>query len=126
MHTILAGSLLAQTFSVERYVLRTTRKNMSFKRARAEAAAGGFAASSESLLEDSEAKEAGQRFRRLLVEKYFDGSATAADVAQLAYWHVESGGLGGEELALHPRNASKHGAEHLRSRKLQIHISPTS
>ncbi|CAE7679618.1 unnamed protein product [Symbiodinium sp. CCMP2592] len=47
--------------------------------------------------------EAAQKFRRLLVERLLDGSATATDTCQLAYWHVASGGEGAEDLALNPR-----------------------
>ncbi|CAE7256188.1 unnamed protein product [Symbiodinium sp. CCMP2592] len=47
--------------------------------------------------------EAAKKFRRLLVERFLDGSATATDTCQLAYWHVASGGEGAEDLALNPR-----------------------
>ena len=89
---------------------------MSFKRARASASSGGFGVSSETLPDDEAGHqaEAASRFRRLLIQKYLDGTTTANDTAQLAYWHIEAGGLGAEDLALHPRTACRHAAEHLR------------
>ena len=94
---------------------------MSFKRARAADQAKGSSYIGLDEYEDpvdnegSNTAEAAKKFRRLLIEKYLDGSATATDTCQLAYWHVESGGEGAEDLALNPRTASRHSAEHLRS-----------
>ncbi|CAE7238530.1 unnamed protein product [Symbiodinium sp. CCMP2592] len=81
---------------------------MSFKRARAAEQSRGssFAvpdACQDPLIDEGSNIEAAKKFRRLLIEKYLDGSATATDTCQLAYWHNESGGGGAEDLALHPR-----------------------
>ena len=86
---------------------------MSFKRARAEELSGGgsFTTAGE---DEPRVEEAATKFRRMLIERYLDGTASAADTCILAYWHLESGGKGGEDLALHPRTAVRHAAEHLR------------
>ena len=84
---------------------------MSFKRVRSELQA----VSSESLLEETKSQDhAAKKFRSLLIEKYLDGSTTATDTCLLAFWHGASGGSGAEDLALRPKTASRHGAEHLR------------
>ena len=59
-------------------------------------------------------KETGVKFRKHLLERYTTGAATAADTCILAYHHTESGGLGTEDLGLHPDQASIHGSRHLR------------
>ena len=89
---------------------------MSFKRARVQELSTDHQAGRDSFEEDAETSEAAQKFRNLLIQNYLDGSTSASDTVQLAYWHCQSGGRGGEELALHPRNASRHAAEHLRPR----------
>ena len=91
---------------------------MSFKRARAAEQSRGssFAvpdAFQDPLIDEGSNADAAKKFRRLLIEKYLDGSATATDTCQLAYWHNESGGEGAEDLALNPRTATRHAAEHL-------------
>ncbi|CAE7035951.1 unnamed protein product, partial [Symbiodinium sp. CCMP2592] len=92
---------------------------MSFKRARAADQTQGSCYFDLHGYEDTLPSEGGdieaaKKFRRLLVERFLDGSATATDTCQLAYWHVASGGEGAEDLALNPRSASRHAAEHLR------------
>ena len=89
---------------------------MSFKRARAELNAGGaFTLPDDPDPEDLQKTEtAGKKFRDFLVEKYSSGAFTASDTCILAYLHCEAGGLGAEDLALNPRQASKHASGHLR------------
>ena len=87
---------------------------MSLKRARLEAAAE---ASSRDNLENEEwaATQLGaKKFRSFLIEKYLDGTTSAADTCLLAFFHGEAGGAGTEDLALGPSTASRHAAEHLR------------
>ena len=94
---------------------------MAFKRARAEASCGFAMAPmiQESVLENTEhVQDNAKKYRRLLIEKYLEGSFPASDVALLAYYHTESGGQGCEDLALHPSQCSKHAAEHLRRHSL--------
>ena len=81
---------------------------MSFKRARLEEQLETH--HPEALEESSKLEGAAKKFRLLLIERYLEGSAS-----QLAYFHVESGGQGAEDLALDPRCATRHAAEHLRS-----------
>ena len=91
---------------------------MSFKRARAELQVGGrFTIPEQAQAEDAEALEkSGKKFRSYLLEKYASGSLTAADTCILAHLHGEAGGLGAEDLGLHPSQASKHASDHLRWR----------
>ena len=91
---------------------------MSFKRARAELQVGGsFTVPDRPQLEDTEPLEkAGKKFRSFLLEKYSSGNLTAADTCILAHLHGEAGGLGAEDLGLHPDQASKHASDHLRWR----------
>ena len=86
---------------------------MSFKRARLEEQLETN--HPEALEQSSKLEGAAKKFRLLLIERYLEGSASAADTSQLAYFHVESGGQGAEDLALDPRCATRHAAEHLRS-----------
>ena len=89
---------------------------MAFKHARAEANCGfTMPPMSGAQLETSEhIEEHAKKYRRLLLERYLDGSYPASDVALLAYYHTESGGQGCEDLALNPKQCSKHASEHLR------------
>ena len=90
---------------------------MSFKRARAELASAAYSISSDDLLAEDELeqrKKAGEEFRDFLIQRYTDGTFSAADTCLLAHYHSQSGGLGADELALNPRHASRHAAEHLR------------
>ena len=91
---------------------------MSFKRARAELEAGGsFTVPDRAVPEDTEAiSQAGKKYRAFLLEKYSSGSLTAADTCILAHLHGEAGGVGAEDLGLHPSQASKHASNHLRCR----------
>ena len=96
---------------------------MSFKRARAGELSG--ADSFSTACEDAPSiVEAGAKFRRLLIQKYLDGTASAADTCQLAFWHLESGGQGAEDLAFNPRTASRHSAEHLRLGVENVCVEP--
>ena len=67
-------------------------------------------------------KEAGVKFRKHLLERYTTGAATAADTCILAHHHTESGGLGTEDLGLHPDQASIHGSRHLRLPGLRLAV----
>ena len=95
---------------------------MSFKRARTlEIAGGAFTVDPEAEAEDAEVLCAnGQKFRKLLLERFSSGSMTAADTCVLAYLHTESGGT--EDLGLDPETATKHGAEHLRFPHLRLAV----
>ena len=90
---------------------------MSFKRARAECQGGthllptNFGGHPD---DQVRLQEGAKKFRHMLLEKYTEGSYSASDVCLFAYWHTEAGGLGTEDLALHPKTASRHGSEHLR------------
>ena len=98
------------------YVYSASSLIMSFKRARAELGAGGaFTLPQNPEAEDfEELQKAAKNFRSFLVDKYASGSISASDTCVLAYLHVEAGGQGAEDLALHPSQASKHASDHLR------------
>ena len=88
---------------------------MSFKRARAELASAAYSISTDDLLAEDELeqrKTAGEEFRDFLIQRYTHGTFSAADTCLLAHYHSQSGGLGADELALNPRHASRHAAEH--------------
>ena len=95
---------------------------MSFKRARAEINAGGaFTLPDKPEPEDLQRIQgAARKFRAFLLEKYSSGVFTASDTCILAYLHCEAGGLGAEDLALSPSQASKHASGHLRRRELLL------
>ena len=97
---------------------------MSFKRARTlEIAGGAFTVDPEAEAEDAELLCAnGQKFRKLLLERYSSGSMTAADTCVFAYLHTESGGRGTEDLGMDPETATKHGAGHLRFPDLRLAV----
>ena len=86
----------------------------SFNRARAEQQAPRDVEDFRSHDDLAELRAAGSQFRRFLLDKYAEGSFTASDTCVLAYLHTRSGGVGAEELGLHPDQASRHGSEHLR------------
>lgn len=95
---------------------------MSLKRARLLEQAS-FSVEDTAEREDAEyRKEAGVKFRKYLLERYTTGAATAADTCTLAHYHTESGGLGTEDLGLHPDQATVHGARHLRFLGLSLAV----
>ena len=62
----------------------------------------------------SEARVAARAaLRDHLVTRYVGGLLTASDLAKQAYWHTEAGGVGLEDLAVHPDVAVRHAAEHI-------------
>ena len=93
---------------------------MSLKRKRAELSASAYGLEDHWVREDDRAalQQAGATFRSFLLERYTEGSITAADCL-LAHYHTESGGEGAEDLALSPDQATTHGSQHLKCLKLQ-------
>ena len=94
---------------------------MSLKRKRAELSASAYGLEDDWVREDDRAalQQAGATFRSFLLERYTEGSITAADCCLLAHYHTESGGEGAEDLALSPDQATTHGSQHLKCLKLQ-------
>ena len=68
--------------------------------------------------------EAGKQLRTFLLEKYCLDGLPASTVATIAYWCTKAGGLGVQDLAVHPSQAVKHGSEHIKNAAGKIYPEP--
>ena len=54
-----------------------------------------------------------EELRQLLLDRFFSGGLSGADVALISHWVTEAGGTGVADLALDPEQATAHGHRHV-------------